>query len=341
MSFEKVDSQLANENNDAQLLPEPFLDQLSRIRKHREQANLFIADIDLQRKRFDVEKGLFGRIATSFSGLSWWKKGLIGVGLGALAASLGLVFSLFWAIALPFITLTVYSTMSYVFDDYTQSEENRFTQLTKSLAQREEEMQKTILELQAAENALYEMIEKLNEFRQASASAIDRYETQVQLLKEEVKRYENAVLQFEQLKAAFKAHTQGMQAIGSGFSDGLNQIEGQINQQFERMRKNTDAVEQATQKLNENIASLKEDTLLLTGEGDQVTSNPLAKLIKGFNFRSEEDLQVDQEKDLKAEALFESTDAFIVEMEAFLREHHVKADAPEPTQASGNKMLLN
>lgn len=318
MALQKDDLLISIEKPESNILNEQFLDTMQRIKKHREQAELFNADLDLQRKRFDVETSTFGKIALSFAALSWWKQGLIALGIGAIATLIGTAVSLAWVIALPIVALTVYCTFAYLFNDYSQSDENRFTQLTEGLVEREKEMKQSILELQEAESDLYTLIGTLKEFDQVNAEIVDRTNAQALLLEEKVKRYENAVLQFEQLKAAFGTHTEGMQIVENEFSADLGQITASLAQQSQRIKQNTDELEQSTLKLHEGIEALKVMPLSFTAEESHSPNAGFDRLTDGFVERTDIDLQVEQERFSQADRFLGETDTFILEMTHFL-----------------------
>ncbi|CDZ77320.1 putative transmembrane sensor domain protein [Legionella massiliensis] len=344
MTYKKEELTIAIEEPATKSLPAQLLETTNRIKAHREQADLYTADMDLQRKRFDVEKSTFGKVAARFWGLPWWAKGLIALTIGGVAALIGLAFSIAWVITLPIIALSLYGAIAYIFYDYTQSDEKRFTQLSEGLVQREEEMKQSILELQQAEEELFTLIGQLREFEQANAEVVDTYNAQAQILDEKVKRYEAAVLQFEQLKAAFSAHTETMQTIETEFSESFRQITDSLSQQAERINCNTEELEQSTLRFKIDIAELKDDVQPLRVEEGRSISSRFEQLTDGFVERTEVERQQEQENFAKADLFLDETDAFLLEMGAFLTKHQPVLQpclVAKDSQVQANNYKLN
>lgn len=319
MTQEKQDETLMSSAENHERMSQEWKEKINRIKAQREQLKLYTADLDLLRQRFNVEKSWLGRIAGGFSSLRWWQKGLIGFAFCGVFALVGLPFGVAWVIALPIIALVFYAGVVLVFENYAKSDRNRFAQLAEGVVLREAEMKESMLEIQGLENELQALFSQLKSLGQGHEEMLSCFQKQSALLASQVQDYQAARERFVQFKDSYGEQVEAMKATEQNFSSDLSDLSKKLSEQFDRIKVNTDDIEQATRSLQVNVASFTGDNQ----SGNLPEKSPLTVLLEeDFYFRSEEEKLEEKRRIAESDAFFEETDDFMKNFAAFLEQQN-------------------
>jgi hypothetical protein len=145
------------------------------------------------------------------------------------------------------------------------------------------------------------------------------FQKQSALLASQVQDYQAARERFVQFKDSYGEQVEAMKATEQNFSSDLSDLSKKLSEQFDRIKVNTDDIEQATRSLQVNVASFTGDNQ----SGNLPEKSPLTVLLEeDFYFRSEEEKLEEKRRIAESDAFFEETDDFMKNFAAFLEQQN-------------------
>ncbi len=200
-----------------QKLKELTEQEINKLNSQRLTIESVHSNLDLLLKRYDLEKSYFSQISTWYGAKPWWVKILLFILIAAIGAGIG--FLCHMPITIILITSSVYIFFAFFFINHYDIHQKQTKSLCEDIIELEKSLTNTINHFNELSNNLKKMLINCHEFSAQMLTDIQCLQENVNILTQQVGKYELIISELEDTE---KSLIQTTQKVKENLIDGDN-----------------------------------------------------------------------------------------------------------------------